>query len=364
MEPGPDSTDAPAVNNEPAIRPAQSKTLTVSQAGLEFLKSAKGKSPQTVTTYASALHKFEQFLATAAFPPAQTNIETLPGHILEDFYLWLVDQFGRQARSTIRTYLAGVRAMLRYVDRRYALSPAGAGFERVAGSLTEMMGRASYKTPRIDRQGLPAVLRMALEAPTPPDDGTFQGRQKHLEMLRDKAILLTLYSTGMRRAEVSSLNRRDVSDGLEQMAIITGKGSKERNVFFDGPTLAAIRLYLKERADNFQPVFIRHDRGRGEVKAGGSNYRLSPAFIWEVVKRYAAQAGVQVTTHDFRHQKASSLLNNGAKLSEVQDILGHSSPATTKMIYAHYEHQHLLDAFHRYSTPLDEFIGNKNKLPD
>lgn len=337
------------------------KNLTVSQANAEFLKSAKGKSPQTVITYATALNNFEKFLGTANFPPGETTIESLPGHILEDFYLWLVDQFGRQARSTIRTYLAGVRAMLRYVDRRYALSPAGAGFERVAGSLTDMMGRAGYKTPRIDRQGLPAVLRQALDTPVPEDDGSFLSRQKRLETLRDKAIMLTLYSTGMRRAEVSSLNRRDVSDGLEQMAIITGKGEKERTVFFDAPTLAAIRLYLKERADNFQPVFIRHDRGRGEVKAGGHNYRLSPAFVWEVVKRYAAQAGVQVTTHDFRHQKASALLNNGAKLSEVQDILGHSSPATTKMIYAHYEKQHLLEAFQRYSTPLDEYVGKKDE---
>lgn len=355
----------PSQENETPVRAVQAAgKMTVSQAGLEFLKSSKGKSPQTVVTYSSALHKFEEFLLTAGFPAPQTAIEALPGHILEDFYLWMVDLFGRQARSTIRTYLAGVRAMLRYVDRRYAISPSGAGFERVAGSLTDMMGRSSYKTPRVDRQGLPALLRLALETPVPPDDGTFKGRQKHLETLRDKAILLTLYSTGMRRAEVSSLNRRDVADGLEQMAIITGKGSKERNVFFDSPTLAAIRLYLKERGDNFQPVFIRHDRGRGEVKAGGANYRLSPAFIWEVVKRHAAQAGVQVTTHDFRHHKASSLLNNGAKLSEVQDILGHSSPATTKMIYAHYEKQHLLDAFQRYSTPLNDFLGNKEKLPE
>lgn len=335
---------------------SDAQPLTVSAAAAEFVAASRGKAPKTVITYTSALNKFKEFLSSANYPPSQTTVQSLPAHIVEDFYLWLVDQFGREAHTTIRTYLAGVRAMLRYLDRRYGVSPGGAGFERVAGSLAEMMGRTSYKTPRVDRRGLPAVVRAALELPVPEDNGTFEGRQKHLEVLRDRAIILTLFSTGMRRAEVSGLNRRDVADGSERVALITGKGSKERNVFFDDQTLAAIRFYLKERADNFQPVFIRHDRGRSTPKAGGSNYRLSPAYVWEIVKRLAAQAGVQATTHDFRHQKASALLNNGAKLSEVQDILGHASPATTKMIYAHYEKQHLLEAFQRYSTPLDEFL--------
>ena len=63
---------------------------------------------------------------------------------------------------------------------------------------------------------------------------------------------------------------------------------------------------------------------------------------------------VPATTHDFRHAKATVLLNQGAKLSEVQDILGHASPETTKKIYAHYEVQHLRDAFDRYSLSAEE----------
>ena len=69
-----------------------------------------------------------------------------------------------------------------------------------------------------------------------------------------------------------------------------------------------------------------------------------------MVKRYAALAGVRASTHDFRHAKASGLLNRGAKLSEVQDLLGHASPETTKKVYAHYETAHLRDAFDRFST--------------
>ena len=350
-----ESTIMPPLKEGPA-QPDQTGLL-ISQAISEFVAASKGKSPQTVITYTSALNKFNQFLTSTGHLPDKTSVQSLPSYILEDFYLWMVDQFGREARATLRTYLAGVRALLRYLDRRYGVSPSNAGFERVAGSLAEMLGRASYKTPRIDRKGLPAVVKAALDQNVPPDDGTFEGRQKHLEVLRDKAIILALYSTGMRRAEISQLNRKDIADGLEPVALITGKGSKERNVFFEEEALRAIRIYLKERADNFQPVFIRHDRARGQPKAGGTNYRLSPAYIWEIVKRFAEKAGVQATTHDFRHNKASSLLNNGAKLSEVQDILGHASPATTKMIYAHYEKQHLLEAFQRFSTPLQTFLN-------
>ena len=83
----------------------------------------------------------------------------------------------------------------------------------------------------------------------------------------------------------------------------------------------------------------------------GANYRLTTRTIWVVVKKYAAAVGVNASPHAFRHDKASVLLNQGAKLSEVQDILGHASPETTKKIYAHYETAHLREAFDRFSLP-------------
>jgi site-specific recombinase XerD len=75
-----------------------------------------------------------------------------------------------------------------------------------------------------------------------------------------------------------------------------------------------------------------------------------------VVKKHAASVGVQASTHDFRHAKASVMLNRGAKLSEVQDILGHASPETTKRIYAHYEVSHLRDVFERFSATAEELV--------
>ena len=72
------------------------------------------------------------------------------------------------------------------------------------------------------------------------------------------------------------------------------------------------------------------------------------------MKRYARQVGIDVSPHDFRHEKATVMLNNGAALSEIQDLLGHASPDTTKRIYAHYEVGRLRQAFDRYSSSPEE----------
>ena len=81
-----------------------------------------------------------------------------------------------------------------------------------------------------------------------------------------------------------------------------------------------------------------------------------------MVKHYARSVGVQATTHHFRHSKASVLLNRGASLSEVQDILGHASPDTTKRIYAHYKVEHLREVFDRYSASAEELLSELPSL--
>src|SRR3712207_5242163 len=121
-------------------------------------------------------------------------------------------------------------------------------------------------------------------------------------------------------------------------------------------------LFRSARGDRLAPLFLRHDLGRGKAPGpGGRRWRLSPKGVWDVVKRHAAAVGVRASTHDFRHAKASVMLNRGAKLSEVQDILGHASPETTKRIYAHYEVSHLRDVFDRYSATAEELAA---ALPD
>ena len=318
-----------------------------------FLRSMAGKSPATVDTYTVSLKRFTEFLSDAGTPRQHLAADLSPD-ILERFYQWLVGSYGRDRKATTGTYIAGTRAFFRFLARRRLLSPE-TSFEQIRAGLQEVMGKGSYKTPRIDRR-LPMVVLYVNNIPL-PEAAKRENRDKRLEILRDRAIIHTLFSTGMRREEVSRLDRQDLEDGYASQAIITGKGDKERVVFFGEEALAAIREYLTERADHYPPLFIRHDHRRGQPVRSGQNYRLTPQSIWRIVKTHAAMAGVDVTTHDFRHAKASVMLNRGAKLSEVQDILGHSSPETTKKIYAHYEVSHLRSAFERYSATAEELAA-------
>jgi site-specific recombinase XerD len=319
----------------------------------QFLASLGGKSPRTYTTYQTGLAHFRTFLETRG-RLEQWRPDQLEPTLLEEFYGWLVRQRGREHRATVATYSAGLRAFVRFLARR-ALLPPGVTYEQMRENVAEVMGRATYKTPRIDRR-LPTLVTyvMALPVPSP----TERNGVKRLELLRDQALILTLFCTGMRRDEVARLDRLDVEDGGSDRALITGKGDKERVVFFDAPTQAAIRAYLGARNDTLAPVFLRHDNRRGKTAGhGGERWRLSPQSVWATVKHYAKILGVPATTHHFRHSKASVLLNRGASLSEVQDILGHASPDTTKRIYAHYQTQHLREAFDRYSASAEELVA-------
>lgn len=318
-----------------------------------FLGTLGGKSPRTYITYQSGLARFREFLQSRGQLDSWQPAALGPGS-LEDFYGYLIRHHGRERRATVATYLSGLRAFVRYLARRGVLRP-GVTYEQMRGNVQQVMGRATYKTPRID-QGLPLVVTHVLGLPMPP---THERRGiKRLELLRDRALILTLFCTGMRRDEVSRLDRYDVQDGWADRALITGKGEKERVVFFDELTQTAIRDYLTAREDTYAPAFLRHDNHRGRTAGhGGERWRLSPQSVWGIVKRYAGAVGVPATTHHFRHSKASVLLNRGASLSEVQDILGHASPETTKRIYAHYQTQHLRDAFDQYSASAEELVA-------
>lgn len=315
------------------------------------------KSPLTAINYMSALNRFRDFLVASGDDPAAITTDRLAPDIMERFYTWLLRAHGRERRTTAVTYAGEVRAFFRFLDRRRWLHP-DFSYERAKDGLRQLIGRMNYKTPRID-DGIALVVTYVNTLELPSADADQIERLR--ELLRDRAILASLYSTGMRRAELASLNRTDIQDGRSSEGLITGKGEKERIVFFDDAALAAVRAYLEARNDLHQPLFLRHDDGRGKPGSRGEHWRLSPRAVWEVVRKHGRQAGVEMTTHHLRHLKARVMLNEGAQLSEVQDILGHSSPATTKKIYAPYTKQHLRDAFDRYSVSAEELARRVKK---
>jgi integrase len=322
------------------------------EAYRNFHASLVAKSPRTAENYAAALRRFDEFLRDTARTPDVMTTDQIDGRALEAFYLWLLEQRGRAAKRTAITYVAGVRAFLAFLDRHAWLAPH-VSYERMKAGLRALIGRVPYPTPRID-EAIARVITYVNERPLPP--ATPQTRQARLTLLRDRAILTTLYGTALRRAELAGLNRADVQDGWAGEAIITGKGAKERIVFFDVESLAAIRMYLQERNDSYRPLFIRHDDGRGDPVRGGERYRLSGHYIWATVKRYGHLAGVALTTHHLRHLRARVMLNNGMSLSLLQDLLGHASPETTKRIYAQHSQAHLREAVAQFGTPAAEVL--------
>ncbi|MBN9390512.1 MAG: tyrosine-type recombinase/integrase [Chloroflexi bacterium] len=368
-----------------------------------FLKTLKGQSVQTHKTYRVACRIFMYFLYESGLgDPSTIAVTALQPLILEDYYLWLVDRYSRAKKMTVAGYMAGPRNLFAYLARR-DLTPGHVQYAKMTGGLARLVGRGGYKTPRVDfsetrklaefmyRLKVPAADELvalanqaaaqAVDAATVkegPDDELRLLWQKHLfaakrklnpaelnlrrqELLRDRALILTLYTTGMRREEVSRLNRADVRDGRLEEVLITGKGDKERVVFFDGPTLQVISEYLKARNDSYQPLFIQHRVSRGQPKAGGANFRLSPFSVWAVVQKWAGETGVEVNPHDFRHALATTMLNNGAQLGEVQDVLGHASPVTTKMIYAHYERKTLRAAVNRHRVGVEKLAEGSSQ---
>ena len=329
---------------------------TLQAASDRFLESLRAKSPRTRSTYATGMRRFVAW-AQETCQEDHVRLDVVDDGALEGFYLALVDELGPNRESTLATYVAAARAFLRHGVREGVLSAVS--IERAVERLRGVRPAPQYRTPRID-DGLAIIVDYVKnELPSIISSKVDQGGR--LRVLRDGALLQVLYATGMRRTEVARLDRRDLDDGHAKQALITGKGRRERVVFFDEDACEALQMYLEARRDPYVPVFIRHRGVARDPGRGGERLRLSPQSIWSIVKRYGDAVGVSATTHDFRHFKATSLLNRGANLSEVQDILGHASPDTTKRIYAHYETAQLRDVFDRFSFPVDQAAAHARR---
>jgi site-specific recombinase XerD len=155
-----------------------------------------------------------------------------------------------------------------------------------------------------------------------------------LRVLRDQAILYTLYGTGLRVTELIKLKKNDIKLAEKQFSVV-GKGSKLRSVFMTNQARDKIKTYLLSRTDTSDFLFISFS---------GNSYGkpLSRNSVETLVKEYARLAGIvkKVTPHTLRHSFATSLLKKGADIRSVQVLLGHSSITTTQ-IYTHVDDKYL-----------------------
>lgn len=296
---------------------------------LEYLDIEKGLSPSSQQTYARLLGRFVQWLKSQHY-------QSLRPHELTNEHLWqyrvyLASRLNAKTgqpikRSMQNYYLIALRNFLKFfAEKDIQALPA----EKI--KLQKDKKERVVKFLKVDEK-----LRRFLTA---PDTRTLTGK-------RDRAILECLYSTGMRVAELTALNRDQIkltpqTNHLE--IVIVGKGDRPRPVYFSQRAIKALRAYLSARKDTEKALFIRFSG----PKTGSR--RLSPRSIENIVKKYAIQTGLPVFTspHTLRHTFATALLNQGVDLRTVQEFLGHKNVATTQ-IYTHVTSRRLREVHKRF----------------
>ncbi len=266
------------------------------QLFLDYLKHGRNASSHTIKAYAQDLKDFKT-VAGREFP-FQVTYRTV-----RDYLARLLER--GSARSSTARRLAGLRAFYRYWKRQGKINhnPAlGVGTPK-----------GEYKLPRFLDQECAARLMHA------PEVDSRWGR-------RDRAILETFYSTGMRLAELLQLKYQDV-DFSAGLVKVVGKRLKERILPIGRPARNALRAYLDSDPPRPGEFIFRNARGA----------RLSSRSVERLVKKYIRRTGGMpqgISPHSLRHSFATHLLDKGADLRSVQELLGHANLSTTQ-IYTH-----------------------------
>jgi integrase/recombinase XerD len=267
------------------------------------LKLERSMSPNTIAAYTSDVHKYFDLLRADGLAPADASSD--------DIFRFLETQVaaGVTRRSQSRI-LSSVKALYRFLDAEGAL-PAGNPCDKLTA-------------PKINPY-LPTVLSVD-EVWSILDSVDLSKPEGH----RNRAILEVLYSCGLRVSELVNLKISDLFPD-EQFIRVFGKGSKQRLVPIGEPALKAIRLYREIR--DAGPVQKAAEDILFLNRRGG---KLTREMIFHIVKEQAAVAGIrkEISPHTFRHSFATHLVENGADLRVVQQMLGHESILTTE-IYTH-----------------------------
>ena len=291
---------------------------------LEHLIVERGYSRNTWEAYRNDLEQFEQFLeerlngrAAGGTPWLAVDLNLLNQYIVD-----LRDRKGYRDTTTARK-VAAIKSFFSFLMLNGSISE----------DPTESLGspRIGRTLPKcLSEDDVTRLLEVAAQPGTP-------------ESNRDATILELLYATGLRVTELVSLNISDI-DFQEAYIRCWGKGSKERLVYLYPKAVAELRQYLRSaRVSLFgshkreNALFVNH---RGE--------RLTRQWVWNILKNYSKKANIDegITPHTLRHSFATHLLQNGASLRHVQELLGHSSISTTQ-VYTHLTNHHLRQEYEK-----------------
>jgi site-specific recombinase XerD len=325
-----------------------------------FLDHHAARSEHTARTYRTGLARFAEYLAQRGID-VEASPALLTRAVALDFIPWLARQRFRRGQDspeeplsmrTRQLYVRAVSGLYRQLALEGTISLSYTDYV----ALNTEMGKATSFTPAPIEKHLPSddLVEAIIQAvQTPPDslaredlDERQRGRLK-LIWLRDQAIILCLYSSGMRVGELVGLRRRDL-DYTDQGAWVRGKGDRQRFVRFSQAAWSKLMAYLEARQDETvagtladKPLVCRHDRGAGDRR----RLPLSTLSVERIVTRLAKEAGVlerfNLTPHSFRHYFATRFLRHTRDLALTQDVLGHASPATTRIYAKTTKEQHI-----------------------
>jgi site-specific recombinase XerD len=254
------------------------------------------------------------------------------------------------SESTINTYLSAVKRLFQRLYAQDQLPPTfnlGIALEKLR-DFTRDIDRHSTTPPNPDRR-IPQILLHYDEMPLPDLDTR---RLDRLRILRARAVVHTIYASAGRVSEVASLTRADVQDGGVREVMITGKRGARRLIFLTKHAQQAIRDYTQARGpDGYAALFISHGRNYGS--------QLSRQTIWRIVKDAVHALGLfkGISPHDFRHYRATQLLNDGARLEDVQAILGHAHIGTTRDVYARTDRRTLREVYDTFTRSPQEALA-------
>ena len=269
---------------------------------LEHIELGLGRSLKTVENYDRYLNQFSSL----------TGVKTI-GQITEPVvhtFRLKLNRKGNLKKTTQNYYLIALRMFLKYLETT--------GKQSLSPNAVVLAKTGSREIDVITTNELKRLF-----------DATDGGK---IQDLRDRAIIETLFSTGLRVSELVLL-KREIDLTTKEVAV-RGKGEKVRVVFFSDPAIEAIHIYQKKRKD-MSPALFAGERSKGHLTA---------RTIERIIANRARQAGIskKVTPHILRHMFATTLLSNGADIRAVQEMLGHSNIATTQ-VYTHITNKQLKD---------------------
>jgi len=291
---------------------------TAKRQFLEYIEIERGRAVKTIENY-------DQYLTRYFTQMEIKNVSDISEQNIREFRLWLNRQPGTgkesMKRRTQNYYMIALRAFLKFLRKREidCISPESIELAKLPERELNLI--------------TPAELKRLMEAA----DGTEE------KDLRDRAILELLFSTGLRVSELCALDA-DIDLSQDSFAV-RGKGEKVRVVFLSSAAKSAVAAYLKARKDMAEALFVNVPIGKAIPS------RLTPRSVERIIKKCATKAGItkKVSPHVLRHVFATDLLNNGADIRSVQQLLGHASVSTTQ-IYTHITDAHLREVHKKYHS--------------